>query len=196
MADRVHQFRVIGQALPWAALPSSGTLGSIYHGTIIEDQTIACEPHRREVKGIVVEHGRTTYDPDLDLRPRLPERASIEPIESYQRLVANPFLAVLAWVVAFGFVSESMNRQNLALFMMGIILLFVAFFFLHFHCLDCGATGWLLRSWAHACPAVVARRQSQLIRRFHGPGLTTQLAAWFIVIMATFLLGMIALGAR
>ena len=143
-----------------------------------------------------MEPGRTTFDPDLDLQPRQPARDSIEPIEGYQRLVANPFLAVLAWLVAFGLVSESMKRQNLALFMTGIILLFVAFFFLQFHCLDCGATGWLLRSWAHACPAVVARRQSRMVRRFHGPGLKTQLAAWFIVMMAAFVLGMVALGSR
>jgi hypothetical protein len=143
-----------------------------------------------------VEPARTTYDPDLDLQPRRPERTWLEPVERCQRLVANPFLAVLAWLVAFGLMSESVKRQELALFMTGIVLLFVAFFFLQFHCLDCGVTGWLLRSWAHACPPVVARRESRVVRRFHGPGLKTQLAAWFIIMTAAFVLGIVALGSR
>jgi hypothetical protein len=143
-----------------------------------------------------VEPGRSTFDPDLDRQPGQPARDSIHPIDGCQRLVANPFLAVLAWLVSFGLVNESMKRQELALFMTGIVVLFVAFFFLQFHCLDCGVTGWLLRSWAHACPPVVARRQSQMVRRFHGPGLKTQLAAWFIIMTAAFVLGMVALGSR
>jgi hypothetical protein len=140
-----------------------------------------------------VESGRTTYDPDLDSQTPLVEWDSIEPADGYQRLVANPFLAVLAWLVAFGLLSESMKRQNLAGFMTGIILLFVAFFFLQFHCLDCGATGWLLRSWAHACPAVVTRRQSRLVRRFRGPGLKLQLVAWCIFMTAALVLGVVAM---
>jgi hypothetical protein len=108
--------------------------------------------------------------------------------------VANPFLAVLAWVVAFGLLSESVRIPNLAGFMTAVTLLFVAFFLLQFHCLDCGATGWLLRSWAHACPAVVARSQSQRVSPFRRPGLGPQLFAWFIVITAAFILGVVILG--
>jgi hypothetical protein len=141
-----------------------------------------------------VDPGRTTFDPDLDFQPQRPLRDSIEPVDRCQRLVANPFLAVLAWLVAFGLLSESLRRQNLAVFMTAVALWFVAFFFLQFHCLDCGATGWLLRSWAHVCPAVVARRQNPLVRRFRGPGLRLQLVAWFMFLMAAFLLGALALG--
>jgi hypothetical protein len=137
-----------------------------------------------------------TYDPDLDLQPRPPAQELLEPLERYQRLVANPFLAVLVWLVAFELVNESMTRQNLALFMIGIILLFVAFFFLQFHCLDCGVTGWLLRSWAHACPGVVARRQHRRVQRFRGPGLKFQLVIWFILMTTALVLGMVALGSR
>jgi hypothetical protein len=143
-----------------------------------------------------VEPGQGTFDRELDTQVRRPVSDSLEPIDGYQRLVANPFLAVLAWLAAFALVSESMKRQNLALLMTGVILLFVAFFFLQFHCLDCGMTGWLLRSWAHACPAVIARRQSRFVRRFHGPGLKLQLVAWFILLMAVFVLGMVTLESR
>ena len=52
----------------------------------------------------------------------------------------QPF-AVLAWVVVFGVLSESVRHPNLALFMTAITLLFLAFFFLQFHCLDCGRSG-------------------------------------------------------
>ena len=155
---------------------------------------IASDSEDREVRGFVVELGRTTYDPDLDLQPRQPIRDSIEPVDQCQRLVANPFLAVLAWVVAFGLLTESVRHPNLAAFMTAITLSFVAFFLLQFHCLDCGATGWLLRSWAHVCPAVVARRQSQRVSPFRGPGLGLQLFAWFIVITAAFIFAMVILG--
>ncbi len=143
-----------------------------------------------------MEPGRGTFDRDLDVQVRRPDPGSIVPVEGAQRLVANPFLAVLAWIVVFGLLRESLKRQNLALFMTAIILLFVAFLFLQFHCLDCGTTGWLLRSRAHACPAVVARRQSQAVRRFRGPGLKLQLVAWCVFMTAAFILGMVALGSR
>ena len=103
---------------------------------------------------------------------------------------------VLSWVAAIGLVRASVEQKNLALLMTAVILFFIAFFFLQFHCLDCGATGWLLRSWAHACPAVVARRRSQAVRRFRGPGLKLQLAAWFIFLTAAFILGAVGLGSR
>jgi hypothetical protein len=143
-----------------------------------------------------VEPVRTTFDRDLDPQPRQEPADQGEPIEQYQRLVANPFLTVLAWLIVFVMLREGVRRQNAGLFMTGIALIFVAFFLLQFHCLDCGATGWLLRSWAHACPAVDARRQNKVVRRWHGPGLKTQLAMWLVVIFAAHVLGMIALRSR
>jgi hypothetical protein len=136
------------------------------------------------------------FDRDLDLQPRRSTPDAREPVDLYQRLVANPFLAVLCWLAAFGLLRESLLRPNLALFTTGTILLFVAFFLVQFHCLDCGATGWVLRSRAHACPAAVARQQSRLIRRIHGPGLKIQLAGWFILLMAAIVLGVVVLGSR
>ena len=96
--------------------------------------------------------GRRTYDPDLDIQPRPPSLGPTEPVEAFQRLVANPFLTFFAWLVAFGLVVQSLHRLNLALFVAGLALLFLAFLLLQFHCLDCGATGWLLRASAACLP--------------------------------------------
>lgn len=135
---------------------------------------------------------RGTFDEDLDLQPRRPAPEPDEPVEVYQRLIANPFLAVLAWLVSFYLFRESLRRQNLPLFLTGFVVFFGAFFLMHFHCLDCGATGWLVRSRQHACPAVVARRQGGWARRWRGPAIKIQLAAWFIFMIAALVLGMLA----
>jgi hypothetical protein len=140
--------------------------------------------------------GRTNFDPDFDLPPRAPSNVPDEPIGDHQRLVANPCLAFLAWIAVFGLIREAVRRQNLALFMSGIVLLFVAFFFVQFHCLDCGATGWLLRSWAHACPAVIARSHGRLVRRIYGPGPKLQLVGWFVLVVAALAVGVAALESQ
>ncbi len=144
-----------------------------------------------ERKGTVVEPRRGTFDPDLDLRPGRERSALIGPVEDYQRLVANPLLGVLFWIVAFVLSRESMRRHNLALFVWALLFVLVGIVFLQFHCLDCGKTGWLLRSRVHACSAVVARRQSRLVRRFRAPGLKVQLVAWFFLMIAALVLGMV-----
>jgi len=145
-------------------------------------------------RGAVVEPAPATSDPDLDMQQEQP--APVEPVDEYQRLVANPFLTVLGWLVMFGVMRESLRRHNLWLFIISVALLVGSCLFLQFHCLDCGATGWLMGYRRHACPAVVARRSSQAQRRFRGPGLPTQLLAWFILLTAACGLGLIALQSR
>jgi hypothetical protein len=81
--------------------------------------------------------------------------------------------------------------------LVAVLVVFVlGLFLVQFHCLDCGATGWLVRYQRHACPKVVARWRSRVVRRFHGPRLRIQLIAWLIVTMAALLLGALALGSR
>ena len=149
-----------------------------------------------EGRGLVVEQGRGTFDRELDLQPRRPRPAPIEPIADCQRLVANPLLGVLFWIVAFMMLRESVRRHDLTLFVWTLLFVLVGIIFLQFHCLDCGKTGWLLRSRLHSCPAVIARRESKWMRRFRGPGLKVQLVVWFIVIMAALVLGMVAIRSR
>ena len=150
----------------------------------------------RERRGSVVEPGGGTFDPDLDLRPGRPRPEPIGPIDDYQRLVANPLLAVLFWMASVALLWESVRRRNLALFVWALLFTPVGLVFLQFHCLDCGKAGWLLRFRVHACPAVVARRQSGWVRRFRGPGLKVQLVGWFILMAAAFVLGWTALKSR
>jgi hypothetical protein len=138
--------------------------------------------------------GASTYDRELDLLPQPAPRFSSESLEDNRRVIVNPFLAIMSCGLAVALVRAGVQRRSLLLFLCGIGLLPLAILLIQFHCLDCGATGWLLRSWAHACPAVVTRRQSQRVSPFRRPGLGLQLFAWFIVIMAAFIFGMVMLG--
>ena len=143
-----------------------------------------------------MEPGRGTFDPDLDLQSRRPRREPIEPIEDRQRLIANPLLGVLFWIVAFMMLRESVRRHELTLSAWGLLFVLVGIVFMQFHCLDCGKTGWLLRYRSHACPAVIARRESKWVRPFRLPGLKVQLVVWFILMLAALVLGMVAIASR
>ena len=88
---------------------------------------------------------------------------------------------------------RGVEHQNLTMLLVGLALTFVPFLLLQFHCLDCGATGWLFRRARHACPAVVMRCENRVVRRFRGPGVKTQLIAWFILIASVFVLGVVVL---
>ena len=144
-----------------------------------------------------MEPGRGTFDRDLDLQPRRARPEPIEPIEDRQRLVANPLLGVLFWIVAFMMLRESVRRHESDPVCLGAALfVLVGIVFMQFHCLDCGKTGWLLRYRRHACPAVIARRESKWVRQFRLAGLKVQLVVWFILMMAALVLGMVAIGSR
>jgi hypothetical protein len=132
-----------------------------------------------------------TYDPELDVRPGRPSLLSGESIEDYQRLVANPFLAIFIWLADFALLRESLRRQNLPLFLASAAAVFIPFFLLQFHCLDCGRTGWLLRSRRHVCPPVSARYQNREMRRLRGPNVRTQLFLWLHAVLAALVLFLI-----
>ena len=144
-----------------------------------------------------MEPGGGIFDHDLDAQP--PRRRNANPPDppyEYQRLVVNPFLTILAWIIFLGLLCSVVPSQDVAGLAADIVVFGLALLLIQFHCLDCGATGWLVRWQRHACPKVLARWQSRIIRRFHGPRLRIQLIAWFILVFAALLLGMIALGSR
>jgi hypothetical protein len=124
-----------------------------------------------------------TYDPDLDppRGVRVPYRPPPIPQE-FQRLVANPFLAVFWLVVLFGFLRLALDLRSLP--MVGIVLLglLVAGYLLQYHCLDCGGTGRLFQWRDHACPSVVARQRAGRVRRFRGPNPLLQTILWGYVL--------------
>jgi hypothetical protein len=115
-----------------------------------------------------------------------PDRAAMP---FYQRLLVNPFLAVIALLLtlaatdAFG----RSSRPDLArpVLLAGGVASLLA---LQYHCLDCGATDWFRRWRRHACPRVVERWQtpfSAAARLFPAP--TTQLVLWLFILVAAWL---------
>jgi hypothetical protein len=121
---------------------------------------------------------QSRYDPDLDNPSRRLSQTSIESIEDHQRLLVNPFLVVLGWVIVVALIRMALRIHSLHLFVTGIILLLVPALLFQYHCLDCGKTGWLFRYRRHACPAVTARAQTGVVRRFRGLSVTIQIIVW------------------
>ena len=109
----------------------------------------------------------------------------------YQRLIANPFLAVFAavsWAEAIRF---SYRIQNVEILFMAICGSFLIPFLLQYHCLDCGATGLVWRSSGHSCAHVQARIQTGRSRLLRGPTATTQTKLWLLGFGAAEILALI-----
>ncbi len=143
-----------------------------------------------------MESGQGTFDADLDAQTRRPAVVGDEPLTDYQRLIANPFLAVLGWLLASIVVRIAIVQRNSALFLAGLAGGVIALLLIQVHCLDCGTTVWLIVARRHACAAIAARRLAGWQRRRRGPGVKVQLAAWFVVLGTVFLVGWIIWAAR
>jgi hypothetical protein len=142
------------------------------------------------LKDASVQSGPDVFDRDIDPQPRRPARSDRGSIVPSQRLIVNPFLAVLGFVIIVAIWREAFIRRSSGLFQLGAALLLVVGFLVQYHCLDCGATGWLIRCRRHACPTVVARWELGERRRFRGPGVRSQLWIWFILLAAACVLGL------
>jgi hypothetical protein len=137
-----------------------------------------------------------THDPDLD-SPR--QMAVLEPEppllpQEFQRLIANPFLALFGLVIWFQAFRYALWLRNLMLVSVIFLALAAVGYLLHYHCLDCGATGLLFRWKSHACPTVRARQLSNQVRRFRGPAPTMQLMLWMYALAGIGIL--VFLGLR
>jgi hypothetical protein len=119
----------------------------------------------------------------------------IELLPDYQRIVVNPFLAVVDWVATVALIDAGVRRRSLTLFLCGLVLLFIGFLLPQFHCLDCGATGWLYRFRGHACPSVVARYESGEERRFGVPRVPAQITIWVYFLAGALLFWLLVLAA-
>jgi hypothetical protein len=122
----------------------------------------------------------STHDPDLDPPRRLPTGPGRPPFlpQEYQRLVANPFLGVFGLIVGLGAFEKAIEWQQFPLLVLALAVLISVAFLLHYHCLDCGSTGLLLRWKSHACERVRARQQANQVRRFRGPNPAFQTILW------------------
>jgi hypothetical protein len=143
-----------------------------------------------------VEPGPGIFDRDLDREPARPESPTHDSIESYQRLVVNPFLAVLLFVIILMIEDVAIRTHNLGLFFLGCGLLVVPVLLVQYHCLDCGATRWLIRSRRHACRAVIVRMHHRERRRIPWPAVRVQLVGWVILLCSAFVLGLVMLASR
>ncbi len=136
--------------------------------------------------------GPGVHDHDLDFpmaRPRDPEiRGNLI---GYQRLVANPFLAILgilAWYALFRHVVQS---RRLDLFFPALGSLGLIYFLFQYHCLDCGATGWLARWRNHACTRAMQRKLSGAPPRYRTLTPVAQTMLWFYLLIVGSIFGFI-----
>jgi hypothetical protein len=139
-----------------------------------------------------VDPGPGVYDHDLDSQPHRPAGPRAESIAPYQKLVVNPFLAVLAVVITIAIERWALENHYLGIFQIGFGLIALEFFLVQYHCRDCGATGFLFRVGRHACPAVVARLKRDERPRFRGPGVRVQLVAWLILVASAVILVLVS----
>jgi hypothetical protein len=98
--------------------------------------------------------------------------------QEYQRLVANPFLALLGLIVWFAALRQALAIRNLPLTGLALFGLVGVGYLLQYHCLDCGATGLLFRWREHACERVRARQRTGQVRRLRGPNPVFQTVLW------------------
>jgi hypothetical protein len=140
---------------------------------------------------------QSPFDPDLDVPHRRPSQLSSESIESQLWLIVNPFLAVLGWVIVLAILRLALQIHSLKLFLTGLSLSMVPLFLFQYHCLDCGATGWVQNAWRHCCPAVTARAQSGIVRRAPRLSVKKQTIAWiYLLIVAIAVWGIFFASQR
>lgn len=122
-----------------------------------------------------------------DPYPETPLPPDFTPPE-HQRLVVNPFLAVVAvvawaWLTRRLFLTSFPPSALLPALIFGLIPILI-----HTHCLDCGVTGVYPRWSQHACPKVVLRSRANRPRWLPWPTARTQLIVWGYVLGAVALL--------
>ena len=132
------------------------------------DPSRPAEPRRAPPRGTAPD--APTHDRDLDFDPPAAgaTMARRRPTPSeYQRLVANPFLAVF-WLIVLVRASHARpwpSRSLLASSGSPLAACSALGYLLQYHCLDCGPTGLLFRWRSHACPTRLARQQTGRARR-------------------------------
>jgi hypothetical protein len=123
------------------------------------------------------------HDREIDLPAALRERpragADLRP---YQRLVANPFLAVLGLFAWVGALRLSWEARRAEFFLPALLAGLAIPLLFQYHCLDCGRTGHLARAFEHACAHVEMRRQAGRPRRFRGPSPWAQTKLWVVAL--------------
>lgn len=98
--------------------------------------------------------------------------------------MANPFLALAALIAWLAALRRALASRNLVLSAIVVLAFLGVVRALHFHCRDCGGTGWLFRWRDHACDAVLTRQRANRVRRWRGPTPTVQMALWMYLFVS------------
>lgn len=136
---------------------------------------------------------RTQPTPERDYEFRNPASVGAptdpERVEDYQRLVANPFLGFLG-IVAWCFAFVVLLRFPSPLLVLALVCAWIIVgkrlmpFLFHFHCRDCGATGFLSDWRKHICPAIAERKSKGRAVHLRGPSPPLQIVLWFYLLLA------------
>jgi hypothetical protein len=152
---------------------------------------------RRSEGSVEPRPSESLFDPELDISRSRDSQPSGESIDDQRRLIVNPFLAALGWVIVLVIIRAALRNLNAILFLVGLGLLWVPIFLFQYHCLDCGATGWLQSFRRHCCPAITARAlDNTVVRRFRGLSVKSQVVGWIYFLIAAFMAIVIVLAAR
>ena len=131
-------------------------------------------------------------DPEFDPLSGLPARLrDFDPLD-HQRLVVNPFLAVLGLI---GLVWLALRLVDSPMpILAGLLMLPLALLpqLIQYHCLDCGRTGPYPGRRGHACPGVIARWHAGERSRIPFPSSGFQLVAWCWALGAVAVLAAVA----
>ena len=103
-------------------------------------------------------------------------------LRPYQRLVANPFLAVLGLFAWAGALRLSWEARRAEFFLPALLAGLAIPLLFQYHCLDCGRTGHVARASGHACAHVEMRRQAGRPRRLRGPSPWAQTKLWVVAL--------------
>ena len=119
-----------------------------------------------------------TADPEFDFSP--PPRVRLTGLDrtEYQRLVVNPFLAVLGLLVLGQGTVLLLQSPFQPLAIATIVPIALLPYLIQYHCLDCGRTGPYPRHRGHACPGVLARWRDGRRSRLPFPTPRFQLVVW------------------
>jgi hypothetical protein len=145
---------------------------------------------------VSAERGQSTFDRDLDSMQPSRARRRLEPIAESQRLLVNPLLAVLCGLGACYIIAQSLRIRVFELLAFGTALFCVSTLLIQYHCLDCGATGLLVRSRHHACPLVIARQERPGSWQRRGPRVGAQLLIWLYILTVVAVLSALAYYSR
>jgi len=131
-------------------------------------------------------------DPEFDPTPGPTVRLrDFDPLD-HQRVLVNPFLAVLALIGVAGLVRRLLLGPFPPLAALALTTLAGVPYLLQYHCLDCGRTGMFLRRQKHACPGVLNRWRDGWQRWSPIPRASSQVVIWIYLIGAAWLLRLVA----